>query len=168
MRLRYALAVCAVSLIPCISLAQGTDVALGALVDSSTLPVQVTADQLEVRQSDGTAVFAGNVLVAQGEMRLTADRVAVEYETENGTPTGQIARMLATGHVLLVNRDEAAEGQNATYDIKGSTLVLSGGVLLTQGQNTLAGQQLTIDLKTGSGRIEGRVKTILQTGGAPE
>ena len=112
MRLRYALAVCAVSLIPCISLAQGTDVALGALVDSSTLPVQVTADQLEVRQSDGTAVFAGNVLVAQGEMRLTADRVAVEYETENGTPTGQIARMLATGNVLLVNRDEAAEGQN--------------------------------------------------------
>jgi len=41
---------------------------------------------------------------------------------------------------------------------------MTGNVLLTQGPNTLGGDRLTVDLEAGSGRMEGNVRTIFQTG----
>ena len=40
-----------------------------------------------------------------------------------------------------------------------------GGVILTQGQNALSAERMIVDLNTGKATLEGRVKTILQTGG---
>ncbi|MCV2882038.1 lipopolysaccharide transport periplasmic protein LptA [Actibacterium sp. XHP0104] len=168
MRLRFVLVALALALSPGLATAQGTDISLGALVVDSKLPVQVTADQLRVAQADGTATFDGNVLVIQGDMRLSADRVGVEYVLENGQPTRRIARMQAEGKVLLVNGSEAAEGQRATYDIEASTLVMTGDVLLTQGGNTVSGQSLSINLKTGAGQMQGRVKTVFSPQGGAE
>jgi len=36
--------------------------------------------------------------------------------------------------------------------------------LITQGENALSGQKITINLSDGSAKVEGRVKTIFQTG----
>ena len=44
---------------------------------------------------------------------------------------------------------------------------MEGDVLLTQGQNALSSEQLSIDLNAGTGRLEGRVKTIFVPGSAP-
>ena len=53
--------------------AQGADVAFGSMRQDSDLPVEVSADQLEVNQSDGTALYTGDVVIGQGEMRLAVD-----------------------------------------------------------------------------------------------
>jgi lipopolysaccharide export system protein LptA len=42
---------------------------------------------------------------------------------------------------------------------------MTGEVLLTQGGNVMSGQKLTVDLTAGTGRMDGRVKTILQPSG---
>lgn len=144
--------------------AQGLDVAFGGLQHDSALPVEVTADELKVDQAAGTAVFAGNVVVGQGEMRLSANRVEVAYASADNNPTGQISSLVALGNVILVNGAEAAEAQRAVYSIDNASIVMSGAVLLTQGDNALSGERLIVDLNTGTGRMEGRVKTIFQTG----
>ncbi len=59
--------------------AQQAEVAFGGLRADTSLPVEVTADTLSVNQTDGTATFSGNVLVVQGDMRLSAERVEVVY-----------------------------------------------------------------------------------------
>lgn len=161
---RIALVCLAVLIVPVTALAQGAQVAFGGLQHDKTLPVEVTADQLNVDQSDGTAVFTGNVLVGQGEMRISANRVDVYYATENDQATGRIQRMLATGDVVMVNGAEAAEAERAEYTIDSGNVVMTGNVLLTQGQNALSGNRLVIDLDTGTGVMEGRVKTIFQPG----
>lgn len=154
-----------IALMPALAQAQGAQVAFGGLRQDSTLPIEVSADQLNVNQGDGTAMFTGNVVIGQGEMRLSADKVRVEYAAQNGNATGRISRLHATGNVVLVNGAEAAEAQEAVYTIGSSSIVMTGGVLLTQGQNALSGERLVVDLNTGTGQMEGRVKTILQTGG---
>lgn len=53
----------------------------------------------------------------------------------------------------------------AVYTIASGQIVLTGDVLLTQGQNVMSGQKLTVDLKTGTGAMDGRMRTILQPGG---
>lgn len=147
------------------AIAQNATVAFGGLKHDSSLPVEITADELTVDQADGTAVFIGNVVAGQGEMRLSAARVKVEYATQDGEPTGRIDRLLATGGVTLVNGPEAAEAQEAVYAVTGSEIIMTGDVVLTQGANALAGEKLIVDLNTGKGRMVGRVRTIFQTGG---
>ena len=66
--------------------------------------------------------------------------------------------------MTLVNGAEAAEAERAVYSIDDATIIMSGGVILTQGRNALSADRLIVDLNRGTGRLEGRVKTILQTG----
>jgi lipopolysaccharide export system protein LptA len=136
-------------------------IAFGDLNQDTSLPVQVTADQLAVNNADGTAVFSGNVLVTQGEMKLAAGEVRVSY----GTEQNDIRELVASGGVTVTNLGDAAEAQEAVYTIDSGVIVLSGDVLLTQGPSAMAGQKLTINLKDGTGVMEGRVTTTFQPGG---
>ncbi|WP_300515313.1 lipopolysaccharide transport periplasmic protein LptA [Aliiroseovarius sp.] len=146
------------------ALAQGAQIAFGGLKHDSSLPIEITAEQLTIDQSDGSAVFTGDVLIGQGEMRLSAAKVRVEYVTGEGS-TGEISRLHATGGVTLVNGAEAAEAVDAVYTVTSAQVVMTGSVILTQGQNALSGDRLTVDLTAGTGQMDGRVKTILQPGG---
>ncbi len=136
-------------------------IAFGGLKTDTTQPVEVTADSLSVNQSDGTATFTGNVLVIQGEMRLKAGAMAVVYTPGDKT---RIERLTATGGVTLTTGVDAAESREAVYTIDSGTVVMTGDVLLTQGGNILSGQKLTVDLKSGTGSMDGRVKTVLTPG----
>jgi lipopolysaccharide export system protein LptA len=137
--------------------AQGTNVAFGTFKADPTLPVEVTADTLDVNQADGSAEFLGNVLVGQGEMRLSANRVLVIYNKE----ASGIEKLEATGDVVLVNGPDAAEADKAVYSIDSGVIVMTGNVLLTQGPNALTSDSMQVNLTTGTANMVGRVKTIL-------
>ncbi|SLN69965.1 Lipopolysaccharide export system protein LptA precursor [Falsiruegeria litorea R37] len=139
--------------------AQGTNVAFGAIKADPSLPVEVTADTLDVNQENGSAEFKGNVLVGQGEMRLSAQRVLVIYNQEQSG----IQRMEATGDVVLVSGPDAAQAQRADYTIDTGVIVMTGNVLLTQGENALTSNKMTVNLITGTAQMVGRVKTILNS-----
>ena len=111
-------------------------------------------------QATGTAVFEGNVLIGQGELRLSAQKVEVIYRAESAG----IAKLVASGGVTLVSGAETAEAAGADYDIDSGTIMMSGDVLFTQGPSALTAQRMTINLKDGTANMSGRVKTILQTG----
>ena len=146
--------------IPTAGLSQGFEVAFGNLQEESDLPVEVNADSLSIDQSNGSAVFSGNVHVSQGSMRLSAPEVQVYY---NDSSSG-ISRLEASGGVLLVDGPDAAEANTAVYSVDNNTVQMMGDVLLTQGNNTLQSQKMTVNLKTGTAQMEGRVKTIMRTG----
>lgn len=145
------------------ALAQGAAIPFASLAPGDAESVEVTADQLEVNQSTGRAIFSGNVLVGFGEMRLSAARMEVLYDTEAGEQ-GPVSLLLAEGGVTFTNGLEAAESRTAELDLRGGTLKMNGDIILTQGANILSGQALFVDLNAGTARMEGRVQTILQTG----
>ena len=147
--------------LPGMALAQGAKVAFGGLKQDTSQPVEITADSLEVNQTDGQATFSGNVLVGQGALRLTDARIEVVYD-EGGKA---IRTLHATGGVTIVNATDAAEAQEAVYTIASGNVVMTGDVLLTQGQNALSGQRLVLDLQNGTGVMEGRVKSVFTPGG---
>jgi lipopolysaccharide export system protein LptA len=136
-------------------------IAFGDLNQDTSLPVQVQADQLAVNNADGSAVFSGNVVVTQGEMKLAAGEVRVRY----GAEQNDIQELVASGGVIVTNLGDAAEAREAVYTIASGVIVLSGDVLLTQGPAAMAGQKLTINLKDGTGVMDGRVTTTFVPGG---
>ncbi|WP_171097860.1 MULTISPECIES: LptA/OstA family protein [unclassified Ruegeria] len=140
---------------------QEAQVAFGSPNADPTLPVEVTSETLNVNQEDGSAEFIGNVIVIQGEMRLTAERVLVIYNQERSA----IERMEATEDVVLVSPPDAAEGDWAEYTIDTGVINMRGNVLLTQGPSVISGDEMEANLTTGTATMSGNVKTILQQGG---
>ena len=160
MGLRLLLIALFTALISTQALAQGASVAFGTIAQDTSLPVEVSSDELSVDQETGTAIFTGNVVIGQGNMRLSAGRVMVVYrETADG-----IAKLEATGGVTLVSGNDAAEAQRADYSIDDGTIVMRGNVLLAQGRSALSADRMTIRLRDGTARMTGNVRTRLQTG----
>jgi lipopolysaccharide export system protein LptA len=139
-----------------------TNIALGGISADPNAPVEVTADSLTVDQDTGSAIFTGNVLIGQGDLRISAAEVQVFYDDVSG----QIARFVAAGGVTLVTATEAAEAQDADYDLTLGTLVMTGDVLLTQGTNALSAERMTLNLRQGTAVMDGRVRTVFRP--APE
>ena len=138
-----------------------TNIDLGGITADPKAPVEVSADNLSVDQDSGTAVFSGNVVIGQGDLRLSAGSVRVVYSDR----TGDIAQLLATDGVTLVTGSEAAEAATADYNLTTGILTLSGSVLLTQGASALSAEQMTIDLNSGRAQMSGRVRTVFQQDG---
>ena len=143
--------------------AQQADIRFGGLQQDTTLPVEVTSDALSVDQATGAAVFTGNVMAKQGEMRLTAGTIRVEYAADGEG----IDRLIASDGVTLVSPTDAAEAAEAVYTIASGNVVMTGNVLLTQGRAAISGRNLTVNLRDGTGTMTGGVKTIFTPGGAP-
>ena len=136
-----------------------TSLLLGGFDPNADAPVELTADKLTISETDGSARFEGNVIVGQGDIRISAELVIVTY-----SETGEIDKLSASGGVTVATTDESAESEFAEYSLKNRTLVMSGGVVFSQGKILMSAKSLQIDLDTGAAIIEGQVKTILSTG----
>jgi lipopolysaccharide export system protein LptA len=149
-------------------------------------PIKIAASQLEVRDKEKMATFAGDVQVVQGDTNLRTKVLVVYYDDDGankGAPAAQpgagggqqIRRMEARGNVIVTQKDQTATGDNADYDMRSDTVTLTGNVVVTQGQNVLRGQKLVVNTTTGVSRMEmpsgGRVEGLFQSsnpnGGGP-
>ena len=141
------------------------------LQQNSDLPIEITADSLEVLQNQKVATFTGNVDAVQGDMVLSADRLRVYYggDDQNATPgpagTGSIRRIEAEGNVLMSSPRETAQGDAGVYDVVSSQVALDGAVVLTRGDNVIRGQRLEVDLASGRSRVFAAVPST--EGGTP-
>lgn len=144
---------------PALAQAQGTGVEFRGLRQDPGQPVEVTADSLTVNQTDGSALFEGNVVATQGDLRLAAATVQVDYDEDGG-----VSRLTAQGGVTLASATDAAEAREAVYEVLTGTITMAGDVLLTQGRATITGQRLVLNLDSGTGRMEGRVQTVFAPG----
>ena len=142
-----------------LALSAQTTLSLDGFQSDPEASVEMLADRLTVSQTDGAARFEGNVVIAQGDMRLSADLVDVTY-----VEAGEIGLLSASGGVRLVSPADSAQADNADYDFVGRQLRMRGNVLLNQGAISLSADLLTIDLDTGGAVMEGRVRTVLPSG----
>mgnify|MGYP002782291206 CR=1 FL=1 len=120
---------------------------------NSNQPVNYAADRIELQDRQGRVVLSGNVVISQGDLRLTAARTTVAYTSAGDL---RIQRIDATGGVTVTRGDERAQGSAGVYDFNRRVIVLSGGVSLRRGGDTLNGGRLTIDLDTGLSSVDGR------------
>lgn len=120
---------------------------------NSNQPVNYAADRIELQDRQNRVVLSGDVVITQGDLRLTAGRTTVAY-TDAGSL--RIQRIDATGGVVVTRGSERAQGAAGVYDFNRRVIVLSGGVSLRRGGDTLNGGRLTIDLNSGVSSVDGR------------
>lgn len=148
MRTASALAILAFSTI-------GLTAAVAQSRHDSNAPIDFSADQGELQDKSGRGILTGHVVIHQGEMTLTADRVTLTYtgKVTDGAP--ELARVDATGSVTVTRPDQKARSRYGVYDVKGHKVIMLGGVTLDQGANTVNGNRLTINLDTNRAVMDG-------------
>ncbi|MEL6952751.1 MAG: lipopolysaccharide transport periplasmic protein LptA [Pseudomonadota bacterium] len=137
------------------------NIGFGGEAHDANQPVEISADSLELDRASGRATFSGNVLIVQGNLRMTAGAVEVIYSAQEDSQS--VSTVIATGGVLVTRGEDAAEGERAEYTVASAELLIQGNVMITQGPTSIAGDGLTVDLETGSGTITGRVRTVLES-----
>jgi len=133
----------------------------------TSAPIEITADQLEVRQRQNVATFTGDVDAVQGDLTLSARTVDVFYGEEGadaaredgdadtgGPGSGEIRRVVARGEVVVSSPREIARGAKGIYDVGAQRITLTGDVVLTRDDNVLRGNRLAIDLASGVSRLQ--------------
>lgn len=139
-------------------------------------PVNVEADNLEVRDQDQTAIFSGNVQLKQGGSIVNSRKLTIYYyqkgqgpkaegpkqgetaghQGDNKPETGRdIRRMEAEGDVVVTQRNQRATGARGVFDVQANKVELSGGVTVSQDDNVIKGDRLKVDLNTQTSRVEG-------------
>lgn len=152
---------CLLMLLPASVMAQSS-IELDGLNVEPTDEIEVTSEALAVDQDSGRALFTGNVIVAQGDMRLNAPEVEVAYDDVSG----DITQIIATGGVTMITATEAAEADNAVYDLATGFLTMTENVLVNQGNSVLTSDRMVVNLEDDSAQMEGNVRSIFQQGGA--
>ena len=181
--MRKALFVAAVTLLAAVpAAAQQTKSNFGGLKIDGDQPIEIESDKLEVRDTDGVAIFTGNVNVVQGPTLMKAGRMTVYYARSEGTApsasatpgSGNIDRLEVDGKVYVKSNTQIATADAATFDMGTEILVMTGKeVVLTDGPNVIVGCKLTVRMGTGEATLDGcgtsgqqdkggRVKMLLQ------
>lgn len=145
---------------------------------SSKEPVSIDADKLVYFDKEKKAIYSGNVVVVQGDTKMTCsvmtvylDRSATpgagapaqpknasppEADGQKGgsSPGSGVTRLEAKGPVTVISKTQVATGDTAVYDKREDRVQLIGHVTLSDGQNVTRGDKLTYDLKTSMATID--------------
>ena len=126
-------------------------------------PIRVKADRSEVLERESKVILIDNVDITQGDARLRADIVTLEYGEAGGTTTsglgsgfGDIETMTARGSVFYVTPELKATGDLGVYDATTDTITLFGNVVLVRGEDVGKGERLTMKLAEGRTILDGK------------
>jgi lipopolysaccharide export system protein LptA len=147
---------------------------------NSKEPISIDADKLVYYDKEHKAVYTGNVVVIQGDTKMTCTAMTVFLDhaptqgadhapAQGAKPTtdGQsgptadsgVKRLEAAGPVTVVSKTQVATGDNGSYDKGEGKVWLIGHVTLSDGQNVTKGDKLTYDLKTAEATVDTNAKS---------
>ena len=120
--------------------------AVAALESDKDQPIYIEADNVEIDDGKGVSIFQGNVDVAQGSIRFTADKVVVT-RTE-----GKSDHIRATGNPVTFEQKQEGEkepvrGRSRTveYDTDSEIIHMTGDSVLFQGKDSFKSDRITYD-----------------------
>lgn len=133
-------------------------------------PINVEADSVRVDDVKKVASYEGHVVMTQGTLMITADRIEVRQD-DKGVVSG-----LATGKPVYFRQkmeasSEFAEGwaDRIEYDGQSDKIKLMGQARLKRGIDELRGELITYDsaseffqAKGGSSGASGRVRAVIR------
>jgi lipopolysaccharide export system protein LptA len=153
-------------------------------------PVDVTAEQLYINDTQHYAVFTGSVVAVQGDTTLKTPELRIAYEgkaadsltsaksdgpkADAAGGSSRLSRMLAgKGAVITIGTDRRISADQADFDAKADTALFTGNVLINQQKNVLQGRRMFVDRKSNKSRLDspgeggqpvGRISaTLIQT-----
>lgn len=131
-------------------------------------PMAVEADQANIDNKNEISTYIGNVIVTQGTLRITADKLTVYSRNQS------LEKMYATGKPATYQqrpdgkrKDVHGMGQRIEYFAETDTAIFIDDATLEQESNTFKSDRILYDVaqdKVNAGKTSGgdRVRILLQ------
>lgn len=151
------------------AVAQVSGQAFSGFQSNSKSPVQIEADELEVLDEQGKAVFTGKVKVRQGSSLITTSKLIVTYLKGSDGGQGDIDRLDMSGGLIATSKENTVSAKKGTYFVGTEKIILTGDVVVSQGGNVASGCKLQANLKNNRATLQackggGRVKSVFTPG----
>jgi lipopolysaccharide export system protein LptA len=133
---------------------------LRAQTASAPVPVDISANEMEILDAEKKAVFRGAVDATRGTTNLKADALTVTYaevKQPDGSSKTDATDLDARGNVIIKTPGETITGDWARFDPPANQLVVGGGVRLVRGDTVLTGNELRSDLNTDMSDAKGNI-----------
>lgn len=127
------------------------------IAHNSSAPIDITADEAEVVNSECLAIWRGDAEALQDRTRLRAQSIRV-YSRKTGDSCGATERLEAEGGVYYVTAERAVRADKASYAASADSITLTGGVIVVQGKNVARGDRLVVNMKTGQAEMVSAAK----------
>ena len=112
-------------------------------------PINIDADNAKVIEKEGKSVYSGNVILIQGNTKVTADIVTVLSKD------GKLSQIIAEGKPVTyhqANKPKAAdinvESERVDYYASEQKIILSNNARLSQGRNVFSGNRIEYNAAT--------------------
>lgn len=129
---------------------------------NSDAPLDMTADELEVVNTQCLAIWRGSAEALQADSRLRAAVIRIYSKAGGGGAAGSncgaLDHMEADGDVYYVTPQQRVRSNSAVYDSASDQITMTGDVVAVQGKNVLRGERLTIVVKTGAAQMQTSVR----------
>jgi len=141
---------------------------LWALATDRDQPIEVEADELEVRDQEGISIYQGNVKLVQGSLEINADRVVIHFNEANELTLMEMTGAPATLRQLDDNQQEIwGEAKQIDYTQSKSLLELRDSARLSHAGDVIESDVISINTKSssfkaGSMESDKRVKMLIQ------
>lgn len=119
-----------------------------ALSTDSEQPIEIEADFAELDDESGTTVYVGNVVVIQGSIRMTGDRLRVNFTPARDLKDAYLEGKLATFKQTPDKAEDVnGEAIEIEYHAEDSMLFLIQKAKVTQGERLFQGHRINYDTK---------------------
>jgi len=129
-----------------------------ALSSDRNKPATIEADEVEFDFRTGKRTYKGNVVVVQGTLRITGEKMVVEYDQQNN----RIKKATSWGDPATFKQrpdgkqhDVYGEGDTIVLDQIDSTLTLIDDASMTQAGNTANGRRIVYDMASDKMTVKG-------------
>lgn len=138
-----------------------------ALSGDAQQPIQVEADNLEIRDKEYISVYSGNVHLTQGSMEIRCERLIIQFNQQK-----ELVLMTMTGTPATFRqmddeqREMRGQADKMEYRASDSTLLLLGNARFTHVGNTIESNTIHINTETesiqaGSTGSDDRVRMLI-------
>jgi len=141
---------------------------LWALATDGEQPIEVEADELEVRDKEKISIYLGNVTLVQGSLEISADRVVIHFNEANELILMKMTGTPATFRQLNDDQQEIlGEALQIDYTQSESLLELRDSARISQAGDIIESDLIRINtesssMQAGSAESDQRVKMLIQ------
>jgi len=132
-------------------------------------PIEIEADAAELDDQKGVTVYTGNVIVTQGSIHMTGDKMTVYYTKDNDLDTVIMLGRPATYRQLPDNgeiHDEAEALRMEFFNLK-NLIVLIDNALVKQEGLRFSGSRIEYDTENSKIRARGTADKAVAEDGSP-
>jgi lipopolysaccharide export system protein LptA len=140
---------------------------LFALSSDGQQPIQVEADNLEMRDQENISIYTGNVRLNQGSLEFRCERLTLHFDDQNALSLMEMTGTPATFRQLDDGQQELnGKARQMQYRQSESILILTGNARFSHKGDTIESNLIQINtenesIQAGSSESDDRVKMLI-------